>query len=382
MTNANGNEKNSQTLDQAPPDAQIPTTIENPTVYVQPEAQPYIEIASELMRRAIAGEAPDALNNFLSEALYRVGGTLDDTSIMHWHETFDYYESVLTERLRRRESGERQLRWPWASWNNYIDPPDPGMLVIVGAPDGLGKTVLVENIAEQIAQDGGHVLFFHLELAPELMFDRRTARHAFIDRRSLKMDINKDVIRVVRDTNMRLRSWPGQITYVHSPGWTIDKIADVIRGIHRQDPVDMVIVDYLQKVRHTSDQMRMFGANTTAREADTIERFKIVAEREALPIVLISQMRKDAKGATTASGLSREQLLGTGSISNRSNVVVLMTRETDEDGVKTPIIHVKIDKNTMGREGAFLMVINGPRFDIRDFSHELLENILNSGVDI
>ncbi len=195
-----------------------------------PELVPFEMLAKEILRRCYAEEDPTMMRQWLSEQVTRMSGVVDDTAVLMWEESFDFYDALLVK--REQEAGmplkdRRILDWPWQSWNNLIDPLEPGLLAVISAPDGTGKTILAESVAEHWARHKSKVVFVHYELNRALMMDRRTSRHTSITRRELKSgQLTTEQKHRIAETRPRLLSWDGGITYLHTPGWSMERTVE------------------------------------------------------------------------------------------------------------------------------------------------------------
>jgi len=282
-----------------------------------------------------------------------------------WAESFELYEEIMQERFEKAalpESERRILTWPWPSWSQYLDSFDPGVLAVLSAADGGGKTLYAENLAEHWASCGMNVVFVHFELNRALMLDRRMARHSGILRRDLKAGtLTEKQERDRERANEKLRHWDGSITYVHTPGWTMERVMGEIGSLVAEDLCDVFIVDYLEKAAPSNRQLKSFGHNVFAREANTVEVVKRTAELLERPAFLLAQLNKMGKQQSFDT-LDRTAIRGAGEKTEKANIVVLLHRESTE----SQIVKVRIDKNTMGPCGTFEQYMEGARFLVTD----------------
>jgi replicative DNA helicase len=335
---------------------------------MDPDVAQYEAVGKELLRRCLADETATDLHAWLSATLARFGGG-DDNAALTWPASFDYYDALLAKRDAQAAlplNERRLIDWPWASWNSFIDPLEAGMLVSITAPDGQGKTIVVECLAEHWARRRHKVVFVHYELNWTLMLDRRTARHTSIPVRTLKSGIMSPAQRsMVAEVRPRLLAWEGDITYLHTPGWTMERTVAELRKLHAAGACDVAVIDYLEKAQPSKRQLQMYGSNTWEREADNVEQLKVLAEAVELPVVMVAQMSKAGKDET-ARTMDRNAMSGSASKSNKANVVILLRRERMADGNYSPTVHVQIDKNTMGGTGGFDQVMQPEFFRLGD----------------
>jgi len=280
-------------------------------------------------------------------------------------ESLEYYR-------QRREDGQ-VIDWPWETWNSFVDSAEPGMLAFLAAAEGTGKTVYAEQVAEHWAKKGAHVGFFHLELNKRIMRMRRYARHSGVSIGAMRSrDLTPDERHAIRQADERLARWPGSVTYIHSPGWTMDRI---IRACDIYQ-FDAVVIDYMQKIAPTPLQLKASRGDIVRWGPMAIEDWKNYCEDKSVYSLVLSQLTAEGKQAEP----NMNQLRWLKELSEKANVGLLAWREISElgerdakgntlvmPGAKSMTVNVKADKNTMGRTGVLpQQVIDGPRFRILD----------------
>ncbi len=339
-----------------------------------PETAQYMALAQELMRRCYAEEDGDMLRTWLGDQLARMGAA-DEAAVMTWAQSFDYYDALLVQREQDAlipADQRKTIDWAWSSWNHLMDPLEPGMLAVVSAGDGMGKTIYAECLAEHWARKRNRVVFVHYELNRALMLDRRTARHTGIPRRVLKSgQMTPEQKQKVAMIRPRLLSWDGYITYLHTPGWTMEKTVQELRRLKAEGNCDVVVLDYLEKTAASRRQLQMFGTSPFQREADNVEQLKNFAESTETPALMLAQMSKAGK-STKFDELDRTDMRGAGEKSEKANIVVLLHREklTDGTGEYSPNVSVRVDKNTVGATGNFMQYMHPELFSVHDTEEE------------
>jgi len=329
-------------------------------------------IAKEILKRCAVEDDPQSIQNWL---ISQVSQTQPENkkALMSWEESFDFTDSMLMEfeRLAQVPDDEKKvLSWPWKSWQKVIDNLEPGMLVSITAPDGTGKTIIGESLAEHWAKHKNNVVFDHFELNRKLMMMRRVARHASIDVRTLKSGrLNAEQSNQILEMKPRLMSWEGKISYLHTPGWNIDQTVAELHRLYQEGLCDVVVLDYLEKIAASSRQLKLYGSNIYQREADNVEQLKIFAESTGIPVIMIAQMKKDSKGKSI-DNLDRTGMRGAGEKSDRANLVVMAKRERVPEGYSKEL-DVLVDKNTMGGTGTFKQIMQPQYFRITDIAEEL-----------
>ena len=335
----------------------------------------YEVLAKDLLRRCMAEEAPEDLHRWLTEQLAKLGGG-DTSAVMTWPDSVALTEKILDEyeRLAGIPEGERlSLKWPWESWNKLIDPLEEGMLGVITAPDGVGKTIYAESLAEYWAQRKNKVVFVHYELNRKLMMLRRVARWTGIPVRKLKAgQLTPTEKTQIARLHPKFLEWDGHITYLHTPGWSMERTTAELRRLHAEGECNVVVLDYLEKATPSQRQLKMFGTNLYQREADNVEQLKNFSEITEIPTIMIAQMNKDAK-SKSMDKLDRTGMRGAGEKSEKANLVVMLKREKILDGYSNTV-DVFVDKNTMGATGGFQQVMQPEFFRVGDvYAGELVE---------
>ena len=339
---------------------------------MNPDLAQFEAMAKEILRRCMAEDDPTDLRQWITDTLARLGGDVSASAIMTWAESFDLVDTMVAdyETIAATPAGERKaLEFPWLSWRKLIDPLEDGMLGVITAPDGQGKTIYAESIAEYWAEHKNKVVFVHYELNRKLMMLRRTARHTNVLARAIKEGNltpgQKQLINAVRP---RLLSWDGYITYLHTPGWSMEKTTAELGRLHEEGQCDVVVLDYLEKVSASRRQLQLFGSNIYQREADNVEQLKNYAESTGVPVLMVAQMSKAGK-STSFEKMDRTDMRGAGEKSDKANLVVLLSREKVPDGYSNTV-DVLIDKNTMGGTGAFRQIMQPEYFRVGDIYQE------------
>lgn len=341
---------------------------------MNPEQSELDLLAKEVMRRCLADQDADEIRLWLKDTLNQPNTTSDD-ALMTWEQSFDLTKQILEKYKQRAlipEAERKVLSWPWESWNKMIDPLEDGMLGVISAPDGQGKTIYAESIAEFWAMHKNRVVFVHFELSRVLMMLRRIARHTGIIPRMVKSgQLAADQENRILDMIPILSSWDGFITYVHTPGWSMERTTAEMSKLHAEGLCDVVVVDYLEKAAASSRQLKMFGPNSFAREADNVEQLKIFSESTGIPVLMVAQMSKEGKDDKITK-MDRNSMRGAGEKSEKANLVVVIKRERIDSGYSNEV-NLMIDKNTMGPTGSLKQLMQpeyyrvGDIFNAQDF---------------
>lgn len=123
--------------------------------------------------------------------------------------------------------------------------------ILLGARPSIGKTALGINIAQNIIMRNQTVAFFSFEMSKEQLVDRLIKSAALID----STKVNK-----VKGSRMNDKDWSDlqkSASYLmnknllidDNPNRTVGDMQSMCRKLKREKGLDLVIIDYLQKVR-------------------------------------------------------------------------------------------------------------------------------------
>lgn len=338
-----------------------------------PDTEQYLILAQELMRMVLSDKTGEEIRAWLHSRVGKLTIQTSEGAALEWMESLIYYDNLLATRKEKADlpdSERKDLIWAWPSWNKMIDPFEAGLLAILAAGDGMGKTIYAESQAEAWAKCGLKVAFVHFELNRAIMLDRRAARHSGLTRRELK---NGPFNQALHDEWHRARNvletYSGDVTYWHTPGWTMEQVTNALEPEIDNGRCDVIVIDYLEKAQGSLRQQKMFGANNWQREADDVEWIKTFAERTETPVFALAQMNKSGK-MQGISGLDRTAIRGAGEKTEKANIVILLNRENTEDGYSNTV-DVRIDKNTLGPTGTFAQYMQGANFRVADIVQDM-----------
>lgn len=238
-------------------------------------------------------------------------------------------------------------------------------LYIVGAISSLGKTTLITQIGDQIAQAGRDVLLFSLEMAKTEIMAKSISRMTYInDRREAKTtrgitDGKRWESYSEEGTSLLYKSivdYGGYATriYIHEGMGNIgvESIRQTIsrhKRVTGNDPV--VIIDYLQILAPASD--RATDKQNTDRAVMELKR---ISRDYKIPIIGISSFNRQSYKDTVAMEAFKES----GAIEYSSDVLIGLQLEgagskdfdVDEEKRRDPRkVQLKVLKNRNGRSG-------------------------------
>jgi len=226
----------------------------------------------------------------------------------------------------------------------------PANLVVIAARPSMGKTALALNIAENVAERGGTVAVFTLEMSREEVVQRLLSSMAGVDSHRLRTgQLTPDLWnRVVRETS-RLYQMP--IYVDDSSDLTVTAIRAKCRRLARKQGLALVVVDYLQLMQGPG------SAETRQQEiADISRSLKNLARELRIPVIAVSQLNRaleQRENKRPRLGDLRES----GAIEQDADIVMFIYRDeyynpgSDQPG----LAEIAIAKHRSGAVGTVMM---------------------------
>lgn len=305
----------------------------------------------------------------------------EQTNFVYGWDTLKTHKDVIRKRAQERAEGIiTRFDWPWFSWNHNgrVRPLRRGMVGILAAPDGQGKTTYLEQIAEHWASCGHHTVYVHLEDSLEYKLDRRLCRRAIVTMDKVENgDFDADEQERVDTANQDMALWADHLHYYHAAGESMTTIVRELEARVAEGVCDAVVFDYLDKVQASRGQAKLFGENSWERQANDMEILKSFAEKSNVPVFTATQGNKQMQEGGTQT---RKAIQGSGQKSQKAQLVMILTRDlvgenglrdkegklVAEPGEYSPIAKIRIDKQNIGKTGELQQYIAGKYFTVRD----------------
>ncbi len=200
------------------------------------------------------------------------------------------------------------------------------LIILAGRPS-MGKTALATNIAYHAAQtllsrqEKSSVAFFSLEMSSEQLSTRILSEQARIKSDDIRRGkVTEEEINRYIETSRNIYNLPLFID--ETPAITIATLSNRARRIKRLFGVSLVVVDYIQLMRSSSNK----SDNRVQEISEITQGLKALAKELGVPILALSQLsraveQRDDKQPQLAD------LRESGSIEQDADVVMFVYRE-------------------------------------------------------
>jgi len=220
----------------------------------------------------------------------------------------------------------------------------PKHLVVVAARPAVGKTSLVVQIAELAASQGKGVLFFSLEMSKEELITRQACARAHVPSDRINNQLSLQDHAILTSTLGDLSTLP--IYWEDGGRVTASQITQRARAHAAREPLDLVIVDYLQKIATPEG----FRDGRERSVAEAITEMKNLAKELKVTVIALAQVNRDpANREDTRPKMS--DLRESGVIEAEADVVVMLWRDHE-----APLMaEALVEKNRHGKIGKVLL---------------------------
>ncbi len=234
----------------------------------------------------------------------------------------------------------------------------PSEMIVLAARPSMGKTSLALNIAENIALGVGHpegkrqaVAVFSLEMSADSLVRRMICSRARVSSdKILGGFLSSEQHQRLVSAAEELKNAP--IFIDDSGGLDVMDMRARARRLKKKEDIQFIVVDYLQ-IAHCAKQSK----DGWQREVAGISgELKNMAKELGVPVMVLSQLSRDAEKRDRTSGVPKlSDLRDSGAIEQDADVVMLLRRPCrypdDPDAGDPTLAVVDIAKNRNGGVG-------------------------------
>ena len=303
-----------------------------------------IGAAHELMESVYSGNDYDAARHstFKSlESLTAVGGE----EVIH--DGFDLADSFTDELERIMSAGGMTGLTTGDEHIDYVTGGfQPGDYITMAARSGGGKTTRALNIMAHMMQNDKRSLMFSMEMKKQRVMMKLVSDIASVEFDKIKKAEMDDfewhkvgeAVRIVKESKIHVDDSSGL------------SIADIERKARRlkakYGELDLIVVDYIQRIKHDS-------ANKYSELSDASNRLKDLFMELNCSGIVLAQLKKNSMGLPNASDL-RE----TGSIENDSDVIIFLHTDSEDRKPKKGMLTCEIFNKVRYGETCVKMLTN------------------------
>lgn len=315
-----------------------------------------LEAAERIRELAEAGGEPDEMASQAEEALWRATRRRG-ASVEQWG-------GALERRVRAIEQGEvrpSDVRSGVAGVDSLLGGFYPGELTVVGARPSMGKSALLQQIAEETARRAGPVYFVSAEMSEVYVADRALVAESglpsFILRRGTMLDQDRERLRAAAEA---LKPLP---VYLDAGGAvTTWDIATRARRLHAMVRLHAVCVDYLGFLADGGDRPDASRVEIVGAMA---RRLKALATELSVPVIVAHQLNRRPE-SRRGDRPTLADLRDSGEVEQHADVVLLIgpSEFSAPSGMRARTIEVA--KNRQGAVGVVEALFSPTRMRFQD----------------
>lgn len=244
------------------------------------------------------------------------------------------------------------------------------LIIIAGRPS-MGKTSLALNIAENAAMEGETVLIFSMEMSATQLLQRSMSSIARVPLQNVRSGKMEDE-HWPRITNATQKLIQSRLMIDESPALTVLDIRARARRVHRERPLGLIVLDYLQLMSGEGE-----NRNT---EISTISRgLKALAKEMKIPVIALSQLNRSVEQRTNKRP-SMSDLRDSGAIEQDADVIAFIYRDEvyNPDSEARGTAEIIFSKQRQGETGMVRLTFAGQfcRFD--NYAGPPISNVVRS----
>jgi replicative DNA helicase len=263
-------------------------------------------------------------------------GQTERTDIRSAVKEFEVYQSGNAEHLK---SGNKYIGMEtgYPTIDQVINGIRSHHYWIISAYTNTGKSYFLLNITNRLLVQGKNILFFSLEMSQNQNIGRLLGIETGIDPTEIERGCLEGE-QLEQETQAKARLYDQSIQ-IHTLKKNINDIITTIYAEHSSKPVDLVLIDYLQKVNVPGATSR-YERYTVA--SDLLQH---LAKETGIPIIVASQVdNESAKNKNTDIIATK----GSGDVGGDADLVLLLKKDEE----KFDEIQCYIQKNRHGKKGA------------------------------
>lgn len=230
-------------------------------------------------------------------------------------------------------------------------------LVIIGARPSVGKSSICQNVILNASKAGKKCLFISLEV------DKRNVTLKFLSdlasvetykiRNNWLSKVESEFLQKAKSQLREMEIYTNDSSYLR-----ISQIGQIIKSQLDKQPVDLVVVDYVQIIRgddvKNKNEALVIKENTTA--------LKAFAKQFDVAMLALAQInRKAVEGAKQEPTIN--DFKGSGGIEEDADVAIILHRDRNEGDVKDNYFSQNgkliVAKNRHGKTGEIAIQFNG-----------------------
>ncbi len=228
------------------------------------------------------------------------------------------------EHARERE-GQEGVTTGIDALDRVIGSLAPGQVWTIAGRTGMGKSVMAQTIARNVARRGKRVLFVALEMSAEDIATRMVAGEAKIPAKDILAGKVKGYdFGLLMQAYERLKELPLILDDDVDACTAVETLAPRVRARHEREPIHLIIIDYVQLMESMTVQQH--GGSEVAELTRITKALKRLARSLNVPLIQLAQINRGVESRENKRPTLAD-LRGSGTIEQDSDGILLLYRE-------------------------------------------------------
>lgn len=192
----------------------------------------------------------------------------------------------------------------------------PENMITIAARPGVGKTAIGLALASAASRQT-KVVFCSIEMSLQQLAERYLSAESGVEAKAIRRgEMSKEEAQKIIAASDRLSELP--IESLDLPGATLDQVLLSIRASAMREPIGLLIVDYLQKIKKSNPRLQ-----NNEHISECSAAMATLSRDLRCPVVVLAQLNRESDKRKNSVPLLAD-LKGSGSIEEDSDVVILL----------------------------------------------------------
>jgi replicative DNA helicase len=260
-------------------------------------------------------------STMLSEAAPKTGGHEHTQPVLA-----DWQSVYQANVIKRTDPNARVITTGLTDFDRAVPSLDPGQLVMLAARPGMGKSGLALQAGTHNARRGLNVLIFSLEMTRDELTGRAACQEARVNyTRFQQGQLSQDELNRIEYAISRVT---GRFHVNDQRGQTVDQIAAEAHRQYRANPIDFLIVDFLQRIEPRGKNV---GPENRVQEVGYMARaLKNLAGALSVPVLCLSSLSRAVESRQDKRPMLSD-LRESGDIESEADLVIFPYRQSYYD---------------------------------------------------
>jgi replicative DNA helicase len=334
----------------------------------------YAKLVKELsLRRKVIHEASDIINNafnlegevesFLDISEQKILNVSDYRTKSAFSKVSDLVQDSikLVEKLYDQKELVTGVPSGFVKLDSMTAGFQPSDLIIVAARPSMGKTAFALNISQWVGiHKKKNVAVFSLEMSKEQLVLRMLCAEARVNNSKVRNGhlAERDFPRLV-DAASHIAE--ANVFIDDTAAITVSEMRAKCRRLHREHPLSLVVIDYLQLMRSPA-----YKDSREQEIADISRTLKALAKELQVPVIALSQLNRSVESRNDKRPLMSD-LRESGAIEQDADIIMFIYRDEvyNPETIDKGVAEIIISKQRTGPIGSVRLAFSGEltRFD-------------------